>query len=234
MQLMDAIPPLVNVSRYGNVRKTDSELVLQIVSSMVTRVCIGLPNAVTGIDEEASQRFLELIYQMQEGVALLQQEPITTQWQQTLQLIASNKNASSVIAGYASRLLFDFKILQGDELIKVFSFNMSPTNAPDKNASWLEGFLKGSGSILLVDHDLWSLVNEWVAGLDHDTFTQVLPLLRRTFANFTPPERRKLGERVKTGNKDLGISVVKETQLDVERAKKGIPIVLQLFGYKDF
>jgi hypothetical protein len=233
MQLMEAIPPLVNVSRYGNVRNTDSELVLQIVSSMFTRVCIGLPNAVTGIDEEASQKFLELIYQMQEAVAVLQQQALTTQWQQTMQLIAGNKAASSVIAGYATRLLFDFKMLQGEELIRTFSFSMSVQNAPDKNASWLEGFLKGSGSILLVDYDLWNLVNGWVNELNQDTFTQVLPLLRRTFANFTPPERKKLGARAKSGNNTSDVSLVSETGLDVERARKGIPIVLQLFGYKE-
>ena len=55
---MQAIPPLVNVSRYGNVRKTDAELVLGIVSSMITRVSIGLPNAVSGVAEDAAAELL--------------------------------------------------------------------------------------------------------------------------------------------------------------------------------
>ncbi|HTM93222.1 MAG TPA: DUF5682 family protein, partial [Flavisolibacter sp.] len=94
------------------------------------------------------------------------------------------------------------------------------------------GFLKGSGSILLVDHDLWTLVNQWVDQLDAGTFTQVLPLLRRTFSNFSQPERRKLGEKVKTGGTSSGIKVLQDRDIDMERGKKGIPIVLQLLGLK--
>jgi methyltransferase-like protein len=232
LQLMEAVPSLVNVARYGNVRKTDSELVLQIVSSMITRVCIGLPNAVTGIDEEAAQNLLELVHQLHEAITLLQQDEITPQWQQTLGVIAANQNATPAISGYAARLLSDYKILEGEALIKSFHFRMSSANPPDSSAAWLEGFLKGSGSILLVDHDLWALVNQWIDQLDAASFTQVLPLLRRTFSNFTPLERRKLGEKVKSGGSSTGIRMRQETDLDAERAQKGIPIVMQLLGLK--
>lgn len=232
LQLMEAVPPLVNVARYGNVRGTDSDLVLQIVESMITRVCIGLPNAVTGIDEEAAQNLVALVQQLYNAIALLQQDEITAQWQQTLKNISSNVNAAPVIGGYATRLLFDYKVLEGDELIKAFHYRMSSANTPDVSASWLEGFLKGSGSILLVDHDLWTLVNQWVNQLDAVTFTQVLPLLRRTFSNFSQPERRKLGEKVKTGGTSSGIIVLQGRDIDMEKGKKGIPIVLQLLGLK--
>lgn len=232
LQLMEAVPPLVNVARYGNVRSTDSELVLQIVDSMITRVCIGLPNAVTGIDEEAAQNLAGLVQQLQDAIALLQENEITAQWQQTLKNISYNRNVAPVIGGYATRLLFDYKALEGDELIKAFHFRMSSANAPDVTASWLEGFLKGSGTILLVDHDLWTLVNQWVDQLDAQIFMQVLPLLRRTFSNFSQPERRKLGEKVKTGGTSSGIKILQEHDIDMERGKKGISIVLQLLGLK--
>jgi hypothetical protein len=62
------------------------------------------------------------------------------------------------------------------------------------------------------------------------TFMQVLPLLRRTFSNFTPPERKKLGEKVRTGGASTGIRVLQESNIDAARGKKGIPIVLQLLG----
>ena len=232
LQLMEAMPPLVNVARYGNVRNTDSELVLEIASSMIIRICIGLPNAVTGIDEEASQTLLELIHQLQDAIALLQQNEILLQWQQTLNNLATSQHSAPVISGYSTRLLSDYKILEGGELIKAFHFRMSSANAPDISALWLEGFLKGSGSILLVDHDLWILVNQWLEQLDATTFTQVLPLLRRTFSNFTSPERRKLGEKVKAGGSSSIIKIVQDRDINTERAKKGIPVVMQLLGLK--
>jgi hypothetical protein len=232
LQLMEAIPSLTNVARYGNVRNTDSILVLQIVSSMTIRVCIGLPNAVSGIDEESAQKLLDLIQQLQDAIALLQENKISKQWQDTLSTVAMSRNTAPVISGYATRLLSDYQILGGDELIKAFHFRMSSANAPDSSASWLEGFLRGSGSILLVDHELWTLVNHWVAQLDTETFTKVLPLLRRTFSNFTSPERRKLGEKVKTGNSSTAIKIIKDRDIDTERAIKGIPVVLHLLGLK--
>lgn len=160
----------------------------------------------------------------------MQEKDITDLWQETLQLISVNKNTAPVIAGYATRLLADFKLIIGDELVKAFYYAMSSSTAPSIAAAWLEGFLKGSGTILLIDQDLWNVVNNWVEQLAEDVFVQVLPLLRRTFANFSKPERRKLGEKVKSGSSGV---VVKQAAIgiDEERAKKGIEVVMRMMGY---
>lgn len=230
MQLMEVIPNLVNVIRYGNVRKTDADLVLGIADSMITRICISLPAGCTGVDEDAAQHLLELLSKMNDAVSLLQKDDIIKQWQQTLLTIANSKNTSPVIAGYATRLLTDYKLIAGDELVKAFYYAMSSATAPSIAAAWLEGFLKGSAVLLLLENDLWAIINDWVKQLDESVFTQVLPLLRRTFSGFSTAERRKLGEKVKAG----GTTVIIKTEagFDNERAKKGIPVVMQLLGYK--
>ena len=40
------------------------------------------------------------------------------------------------------------------------------------------------------DERLLGLVDGWLTGMPADAFTEVLPLLRRTFAAFAAPERR--------------------------------------------
>jgi hypothetical protein len=230
VQLMEVVPSLVNVSRYGNVRNTDADLVLNITTSMLARIFVGMPNAVTAIDEDTAKHLLDIIFQLNDAVSILQQADMTTQWQQTLKTVTGNKNTAPVIAGYTTRLLKDHQVLQGEELISVFSYNMSASIAPDITAAWLEGFLKGSGTLLLIDEDLWVVVNNWVAQLDHDVFTQVLPLLRRTFSAFTQSERRKIGEKAKSGNTSGLQNQLINTELDTERAVKGIPVVMQLLG----
>src|SRR5687767_7305826 len=90
LQLGEVVPPLVSVSRYGNVRKTDADLVLNIVESMIVRICISLSNAVTGIDEEASENLLELFYKLNDAISVVQQSSITKQWQQSLKIISVN------------------------------------------------------------------------------------------------------------------------------------------------
>lgn len=231
IQLMEVIPGLVNVSRYGNVRKTDAELVLGIATSMITRICISLPAACTAIDEDAAQHLLELFQKMNDAVNLLQRAEINQLWQQTLSQISKGKNTAPVVAGYSTRLLADYKLIAGDELVKSFYYAMSTATAPAVAAAWLEGFLKGSGTILLIDNDLWNVVNNWVQQLDEGTFMQVLPLLRRAFSNYSKPERRKLGEKVKTGTSG-SITMKTEADIDETRAKKGIPVMMELMGYK--
>jgi Family of unknown function (DUF5682) len=134
------------------------------------------------------------------------------------------------VAGYATRLLTDHKLLAGDELVQVFYLAVSPVNPPAASAAWLEGFLKGSGTLLLLDNELWTMVNNWVNELEESVFTQVLPLLRRTFSAFSAAERRKLGEKVKSGG--LNVVAKTETGFDTQRAQKAIPVVLQLLGLK--
>ena len=68
--------------------------------------------------------------------------------------------------------------------------------------------------------------------LDEDLFIQVLPLLRRTFSTFTQPERRKMGEKVKHGSSKKNVTLQTTNNFDNERAAKGIPIVMQLLGYR--
>jgi hypothetical protein len=231
IQLMEVIPGLVNVTRYGNVRKTDVDLVLNIATSMIVRICVSLPPACANVDDEAAAQLLELLFKLNESVNLLQLSELIGEWQGCLSMIATGKSAAPVIAGYATRLLADYKLLSGDELVQRFNFAMSAATPPATAAAWLEGFLKGSGTLLLLDSQLWNVVSNWVSGLDRESFTEVLPLLRRTFSNYSNTERRKLGEKVRAGGGvESGSLPAGLIDFDPDRAVRGIPVVLQLLG----
>ncbi|RFM30115.1 DUF5682 family protein [Deminuibacter soli] len=230
VQLMEAVPGLVSVIRYGNVRNTDAAMVTGITESMITRICVGLPVACTAIDDAAAQKILELLYQTDDAVRLLQHADISVQWQQSLQVIAHHTGAAPVLKGYATRLLADAQVLQGRQLVQLFYYGMSRSNPPSMSAAWLEGFLKGNGAFLLLDPQLWQVVTTWVSELEEGPFEEVLPLLRRTFARFTPPERRKLGEKVKHSSTGAPLPAVADAAIDMERAQCAIPVVLQLLG----
>ena len=53
--------------------------------------------------------------------------------------------------------------------------------------------------LLVHDERLLGLVDAWLTGVPADTFTDVLPLLRRTFSAYEPGVRRTLGELVRRG-----------------------------------
>ena len=56
-------------------------------------------------------------------------------------------------------------------------------------------------SVLLVhDPALRTLLDRWVESLADDEFTDVLPLVRRTFGTFSPAQRRSLAQRLAHGD----------------------------------
>ncbi|CAM5650477.1 hypothetical protein SFUMM280S_08643 [Streptomyces fumanus] len=53
--------------------------------------------------------------------------------------------------------------------------------------------------LLVHDEKLLGLVDAWLTGVPGEAFTDVLPLLRRTFSAYEPGVRRTLGELVRRG-----------------------------------
>ena len=50
-QLLEAIPPLAAIARYGNVRQTDAGMVARVLEGLIPRASIGLPGACTSLDD---------------------------------------------------------------------------------------------------------------------------------------------------------------------------------------
>ena len=93
------------------------------------------------------------------------------------------------LRGHAVRLLRDAAHLDDDTVARHLGFALSPGMPAISAAAWLEGFLQGGGSLLVHDRALLGLVDAWLASLGPEVFQATLPLLRRTFGTFSPPER---------------------------------------------
>ena len=57
--LMQALPPLASVLRYGNVRQTDTAMIAQVVDGLAARVCIGLPGACAALNDDAAAEMFD-------------------------------------------------------------------------------------------------------------------------------------------------------------------------------
>ncbi|PQA56230.1 DUF5682 family protein [Siphonobacter curvatus] len=232
-ELMMALQPLVTVSRYGSVRKTDLSTLMQVVEGLLTRICIGLPTACYGLDDENARRMLGLIRQVDESVRLLERESLVQAWRDTLWMLATKEHLPALITGGSTRLLFDSKVLEEEQMTQRFERALSKGNEPSDSAAWLEGFLSGSGLILLYDPALWKLLYTWVAELAGETFMELLPVLRRTFATFEVAERRQLGEKAKQPPVTLETAVQTswaEGEFDWERAEASLSPMKALLG----
>ncbi|MDA8019299.1 MAG: DUF5682 family protein [Thermoanaerobaculia bacterium] len=237
-QLMEALPPLANVVRYGNVRQTDTAMVEQVVDGLVARVAIGLAPACSSLDDDAAARMTALVSSVDGALRLLEVEEQLDSWQRALGQVAAAESIHGQVSGRCCRLLLDAGALNDDEIERRMGLALSVANEPLAAAAWLEGFLAGSGMVLLHDDRLWEVLDRWVASLGESVFVQVLPLIRRTFSQFSNGERRQMGRRAKTpttgrrgaGSGAAGDAATEHTGLDIERGEKVLPQVLRYLG----
>jgi hypothetical protein len=191
--LMAALPALVRAARYGDVRGTDPARLGEVATEMITRICAGLPAAVISLDETAEQAIRERIDAVHSATGLLADTASRERWLDTLGRLAPR--CPPVISGRLTRLLLDAGRVSADEADMRMSRALSAAQPAPAAAGWAEGFLAGSGLLLVHDGKLLALADGWLAGLSADAFTAVLPALRRTFGEFAPPERRAIGQK---------------------------------------
>jgi len=225
--LMEALPPLAQIVRYGNTRGTDVQAVEQVVNHLVPRICIGLPAAVPNLDEEASREAHERLMGVHRALGLLNDPGFFGPWYDCLAAIADNGRVNGILTGACTRILFDKKIRSEADTADRMSYALSPATPPLDAAQWLEGFLQGSGLLLLHNNILWNLLDAWVDSLAYEpTFRETLPMLRRTFSRFPAPERERMLGLAKQGQVVERMTEVVDYEED--RAGRVMPLVKQL------
>ncbi|HEX8426274.1 DUF5682 family protein [Hymenobacter sp.] len=228
--LLAALPPLVNVLRYGNVRRTETAQVAQVVHHLVPRLCIGLPQACTGLDYDAARQLLPRIEGTHQAIRLLQEAAQEVDWYAALAIVLRNPASSGLLAGAAGRLLFDAQQLSSEAAGMALGLALTPAQPTAYATAWIEGFLSGSGQLLLHHRPLFDLLDQWLGELNEDSFREIVPLLRRAFTDFSEPERRQLLELAVQGGKPAAALTVTE-DFDLERGQRVLPILRELLGF---
>jgi hypothetical protein len=230
--LMDALPPLATTLRYGNVRQTDAAMVGHIVTGLAARICVGLPPACAALNDDAAVEMQRRLNATDGALATLADENLRGPWSAVLRQLADDDTLHGLLAGRCTRLLLDAGALAADAAAARLSRHLSRANPPSQTAAWIQGFLSGSGLLLLHQAQLWSLLDGWLGSLTPDHFTEVLPLLRRTFSTFSAPERRQMGELAKRGGGGAPATEQDEDDIDEDRANRMLPTLALLLGGK--
>ncbi len=193
--LLGAVPPLARVQRYGDVRGTDTERLAALARALLARACAGLPAAASGLADDAAVALRAAVDGVQAVAGLLDDETARL-WVDTLRATAGRRDVPGPLAGRLVRLLLDAGDLPPDDAARRLSRVLSPGTAPDRQAGWVEGFLAGSPLLVIHDARLLGLLDAWIAGIGAEAFTDVLPILRRTFGAWDAAARRQLANRL--------------------------------------
>ena len=237
--LMDALPPLARVARYGDVRGTKTERVMPVIDALFERVLVGLPIACGSLDDDAAAKMVESIDYVQESIGLLNRDDQRDVWQHVLRWLVDRDGVHGFVRGRCCRLLLEQHAMDEAELRRLAGLALSPVMPAPQAAAWVEGVLRGSGLLLLHQDGLWSALDAWLADLAPDAFVALLPLLRRAFSGFQAPERRAMGEKVKRlrlpGAVGGGAHAAQSRSggaraLDTGRANVVLPVLAQILG----
>ncbi|MCW7947122.1 hypothetical protein AAW14_35495 [Streptomyces hygroscopicus] len=245
-QLAQALPALVRSLRYGDVRGTDTRALAGVAAGLAERVFVGLPPACAALDAEAAEEMRRHVDAVHGAVGLLGEGTaaahgdLRERWRSVLWVLCGRDTVPGVIRGRAVRLLLDDGELAQGEAARLMGLVLSPGTAPADAAAWIEGFVgggSGGGMLLVHDERLLGLVDAWLTGVPAEAFTDVLPLLRRTFSAYEPGVRRTLGELVRRGPGKRGGAVATAPgvpgfapDLDTGRADAVVPVLRLLLG----
>jgi hypothetical protein len=202
------------------VRGTDTGALTRVADALAVRIEAALPAAVGGLDDDAAAELRRRIDAMHEALALRAGLPdgaaVRDRWLDGLGGLVGlgglgglsgrtgpvgrgRSDLHGLIAGRLVRLLLDADRLDAGQAAVLLQAALSLGVPPPAKGAWVEGFLGGGGMLLAHDSTLLALVDGWVSGLAEQEFTDVLPLLRRTFSTFEQGERRSIGDRVRRG-----------------------------------
>ncbi len=225
LELMQALPPLIRILRYGDTRKSNQAGVKALLPELLPRVAIGLPLASTGIQDEPARLIFQEILNVQGALSALDEDWSKAAWLECLVRMHQNPEVHRLLAGLATRLCFDQNALNSNVLEKYFSLELSGIETAGDSAQWLEGFLYGSGLLLLHQMELRTLLQDWVEQLPASYFEKVLPVLRRTFARFSQAER---GQLFALAQKNQPKEMEPDIPINAQRAKQAMDSLLKL------
>jgi hypothetical protein len=230
-QLLRAAPPLINILRYGTARKIPQDAMQGLLLGIVTEVCVGLSLACQNLSEEAAQAMLAAVSAFDGAMPLLEDTAQQEAWQRALSGLEGDALAAPQLRGFALRRLYDIGLRDGEETGSALSRALSLAVPVLHAGQWLEGFLSRAAQILIQDHVLLGLIDDWLLAVSEDSFVELLPMLRRSITGFDRMERRNLLEQIKRGpvSGTKPVTVV-QAEDGAEAFAKALPLLNLILG----
>lgn len=225
-QLMSLVPNLIDAMRYGSSRELDISQIEEILDKVIPRIMIGLPNACIGINEEQAQDIFEKIQRFNHSIFVLKDPDFIQDWYQVMIRIAEHPGSQTMINAQVHRILFERKIYNDEKISERMHYHLSRGASTMEQAMWIEGFLFGSAMILIHHFPFWKIVDDWLDAVPEDQFKEMVPVLRRTFAEFSPAEKRKLSYYARHGRQER---IAVKRNLNQERVRVLMPMLKKIF-----
>jgi len=183
-ELLQSIPPLIDISRYGTARDISLGQVEALLERMSTQAALSLSYACRNLNDEEAQIFRVYISSAFDALQLGEaNKTLLDLWFDAFKELVDHSQSSFLIAGLCTRLLYQAEKLASEQLQEYLQRALSPAIPAMDAARFFEGFFTGAAQRLLYDPMLLTSVEHWLLNLDEDTFIEFLPLFRRIFSD---------------------------------------------------
>ncbi len=230
--MLETVPPLADILRYGTARKMPVDGISHLVEGLIEKIHIGLVYSCRNLEPVLAGEMCKLLESYDRALHIFEDGKYLDAWADGLRKLTEDDDCSAIIQGFAVRRLYDLNRIESDLLLTKLSAALSPALESTYTAAWLEGFLGEAGQILLHDDELFKVIDEWIMSLGEDDFVEYLPLLRRTTGRFDSMERKHLIQKVQDGKASShgDYYVLDENS---EAFEKALPLLKTILGLKD-
>jgi len=186
---------LMQVVRYGDVRKFDCGPLVPLIEELFVQGCLSLHEAANC--DAAAARDLVIAIDSLNRVSLDFFSVIDeAMWKQRLQALSDADDRNPVLSGLACAILLERGWMDNDRLSREVSRRLSPGISADLGAGWFEGLAKRNRYALIARQALWEQLDQYIRSLDEPEFRRSLVFLRRAFGDFSPQEKRSIAENL--------------------------------------
>ncbi len=182
---------LAGLRRYGGARK-DHAVITRLAETTFERAVLRLPGAAR-VDGDALPPVLRALRGLHE-VAMAGEG--RADWLAAARATAESFDVNPAASGLCVGLLHLAQGLEDDEVARMVSLRLSAGNDPAGAAAFLGAFFEVNALVLVRSQPVVAALDGFLASIPEDGFADVLPALRRAFADLGATERRYLVERL--------------------------------------
>ena len=196
-ELLEALPALIALRRYGSAREMALDRVGELVERLLVQAALALPYAARNLDAEQAAALCGALQRMQAALDMAELgAEIVEAWWRALIEIADHAQSDRRVCGLACRLAYAAERIDADTLQATMQRMLSPGVPTADAARFFEGFFEQGSKRLLHDDALLGIVDAWLLALDGEVFQAQLPLFRRVFSELDAHERKRLLDRI--------------------------------------
>jgi len=228
--LMLAVPPLVQIIRYGTARKLPEAELEMLIRSLAVEINTGIRLAAYQLDEKAAIERARAMIEYQQALRLYDSTELSQEWFRQVSFLVHDDLVAPALAGTGLRSLHDNGIWDSQTVGQTFSWHLKG-QPPAHAGIFLEAFIGNNAEVLIHDRFLLHMIDAWLQELDEEDFMQAIPLLRRSFSSFDAPARRRLFQAL---SEDLDAFPADSFAADQDNPAftSALPLLYRILGVK--